>query len=711
MIDPAWITFAAFEFVSLPMLGWLAAAALPWLIHRRYRQQHLTTSWAAVELLMAAMRQRSRRVQMQQWLLLSIRTAILICVGLAAAEPGLRGWASGLNGTSRTHRIVVLDQSFSMGCESDGTTRFQRAKTQMREWIKTSAGDPLTLIRWGQQAESLLGRPTSDTSIVLAALEELQLSNQTCDLATALRSVNLAIERCVQELPQIAEHQVMFCTDFCQPTWTFNAQQQESLTNLGKKASVTMVDVSEERHPNIAVTEIQVEPQVLLRQRETTVSAKIENYGLDKERSTQVEFFIDDQLVESQVTQLQPNQPATVQFTHRFVNQGAKALSIRLPEVKDSLAIDNRRLHVVEIRPQLRIACLAGFPGAADDLARALTPSHDAAERSITAEVFPLSRLAELDLSDYAAVFLCSADHLTEREVNMLDRYVRQGGGLALFLSEEISTNASETWQAMLPVAIEEEVQEGQFKFDTLEYQHPIVEPFRGRSQSGLLGVVVSSYRRISMHNDRDGVETVLRFDTGDPAIVVGNRGMGHVAAVALPTALAARTNGGSPWSTWPISPSFLPIVRELTIYLISQGREQHRNLLVGEPALLAQPSTHAPVEVRTPDGRELSLSSDFELASELSFLNTQTSGIYRFSAEDKEIARLAFNLDDRESDLRPAKRTNLPPGFLEQSLNSSADGQFVQRDFSFVRVLLFGALVLLLVEIGLAWMLGRGWG
>ena len=47
------IFLAALEFTSLSMLSWLAAAAVPWLLHRWFRRPQRTQPWAAVDLLLA----------------------------------------------------------------------------------------------------------------------------------------------------------------------------------------------------------------------------------------------------------------------------------------------------------------------------------------------------------------------------------------------------------------------------------------------------------------------------------------------------------------------------------------------------------------------------------------------------------------------------------------------------------------------------------
>ena len=69
------------------MLGWLAAAAAPLLIHLWSRHRFREVDWAAMQFLLAAMRKNARRLQLQQWLLLAVRTLLIVLVVLAVAEP------------------------------------------------------------------------------------------------------------------------------------------------------------------------------------------------------------------------------------------------------------------------------------------------------------------------------------------------------------------------------------------------------------------------------------------------------------------------------------------------------------------------------------------------------------------------------------------------------------------------------------------------
>ena len=77
----------AFGFESLPMLGWLAAAAAPWLIHLLSRRKYRETAWAAMDFLLAAVKRRTRRIRIEQWLLLAVRTLVIVALVTAVAEP------------------------------------------------------------------------------------------------------------------------------------------------------------------------------------------------------------------------------------------------------------------------------------------------------------------------------------------------------------------------------------------------------------------------------------------------------------------------------------------------------------------------------------------------------------------------------------------------------------------------------------------------
>ena len=73
-----------------PFLLWgLAAAAVPLLLHLLNRRRYREESWAAMRFLLAAIRKNQRRIRLEHWLLLAVRTLLVVCVVLALAQPFL----------------------------------------------------------------------------------------------------------------------------------------------------------------------------------------------------------------------------------------------------------------------------------------------------------------------------------------------------------------------------------------------------------------------------------------------------------------------------------------------------------------------------------------------------------------------------------------------------------------------------------------------
>ena len=148
------------------MLGWLAAAAAPLLIHLWSRRRYREVPWAAVTFLLAAMRKNSRRIQLQQWILLAVRTLMVLFVVLALAEPRGQNLAAGVGGVP-THKVIVIDTSFSMAYRENDESLLAKAKKLAEEMVEQSGGgDAFTVItlsdRPRQSCRARCGGPIVD---------------------------------------------------------------------------------------------------------------------------------------------------------------------------------------------------------------------------------------------------------------------------------------------------------------------------------------------------------------------------------------------------------------------------------------------------------------------------------------------------------------------------------------------------------------------
>lgn len=726
----------AFGFANLPMLGWLAAAAVPLVIHLWSRRKHREAPWAAVEFLLAAIRKNARRMQLEQWLLLAVRTLIILFVVLAVAEPHAQ--QLGILGATyrQTHKVFVLDGSYSMAYRQSDETLFERARHMIADIVDASrSGDAFSLVLVGEPSRSIVQTPARSASDFLDELDGLQQPHTGGDLSGALALAEEAIQRASHQSTPLRQHEVIILSDLGRTSWqpgkeaAGGAPLVQRLERLADHARVLILDVGQDSSPNAAVTSLSVEEPVVVVRQPATFTAVIRSFGSQARPQTLVEFEVDGQLVENRRVNLPADGNVSVSFVHTLEAPGPHTATIRL--ARDFLVLDDSRHVAFEARDHLRVLLVAGKRGATSYLAHALSPDPSNMGVVQTRTVSEVA-LAETELSDFDCIFLANIAQFTTNEERILERYLRRGGGVVFFLGDqvmpevynEILGTASEAaprdpkqaTTSVLPVAIGDLVSGPGVTLDPLDYRHPIVAPFRGRENAGLLSTPVYRYWRLEMPEDRPKVQVALALAGGDPAMVTAPVHRGRSIVVATAGSLASvDPASGQPWTYWPVWPSFLPVVREILNFAVMGNHEQF-NAVVGQPiGVPVEVGSATLLEVQRPGGGpETVRVEDSGEGPSWRYDATDWSGIYRVRPAGTTENGLAFavNLDTTESDLARVDAADLPSQVAVRSTWTSMQqynlGELMGRE-RMHRWLLTAALGLMLLETLLARRFSRG--
>ena len=155
-----------FEFPSL--LWFLPLVGLPILIHLINVLRHQRVKWAAMEFLLQSQKRHRTWVMLKQLLLLLLRMAAVAAVVLMLAQPQIQNTLAGLVGGSKTHHIVLLDDSFSMSDHWADTSAFKQATdviARLGNSLSHQGGrQEFTLLLYSQAAAAAGRRPCSRAS-------------------------------------------------------------------------------------------------------------------------------------------------------------------------------------------------------------------------------------------------------------------------------------------------------------------------------------------------------------------------------------------------------------------------------------------------------------------------------------------------------------------------------------------------------------------
>jgi Aerotolerance regulator N-terminal/von Willebrand factor type A domain len=452
------------------VLAGAAAVSLPIIIHLLNRRRYRIVTWAAMRFLLAAQKQNTRRMRLEQLILLILRTAIVLLLVLAMASvmpwcvrllnrlfPGSAVHAA--TASQRTHKVLVLDGSLSMALRAGDTTCFDRARRRAAEILDGSPrGDGFSVVVMAGPPQRLVPGPSDDAQKVRQAIDELRLPHGNANVVDSLQEV----ERILSESPadKFAVREVYFLTDLQRSTWV-GAQpvKAELLKRIQDRARLIFLDVGQDAVPNLAVTDVRLGAPLALTGVETPVLAMLHNYGGQEPRQVRVELLVGKaratlndaplelRVAQQEVVTVPPGRRGEpVRFRHRFSTPGEYVLQVRVEH--DALEPDDVRSAVVSVKDSLPVLLVNGSTegeSATELLQTALNPfppglaPRTVAARPKTISVRDFNYASAADLAAYECVFLCDVERLTVTEVTKLETYLRGGGGLVVCLGPRVN--------------------------------------------------------------------------------------------------------------------------------------------------------------------------------------------------------------------------------------------------------------------------------
>ena len=573
----------------------------------------------------------------------------------------------------------------------------------------------------------VIREPSNDLVRVRKVIDDLVLSDGGTDLRATFEKVNDVLDT----LPSY-QKEVVFLTDMQAASWRPPEEAAEALKAQvarleAKRPRSVVIDLGKSAGENRAVTGLVLGAPVVTVGTPVLIRATVRNFGATRADGVRVRVTDDGRLGPEEPVELAPGDEVPVIFRQQFSTPGDHVVEVSIDS--DPLERDNRRWLVVPVRESLNVLLVYGhfksepYQTETDYLADALAPGEESPgqPRPIKVEVVSESALSRRELAPYDVVVLCNVGQFSPSEVTALDDLLKQGGGVVVFTGDQVvSDNYNrllyDDGKGLLPMALGPS-KEGRFYFNPLGFRHPIVAAYQGETEpvtAGLTQAVTSQYHRL-IRDPKKGspAEVALAFDTGDPAIVEAHRHRGMVFLVA--------TSADTGWTNWPIHKSYVPVMQEMVLRAAA-GKLSDRNILVGQPfdESFAAAGAAAPVTVVPPRGQTFEAklqSSPSGGVSQLHFEQTDAAGEYKVKVGPPLVLESAFaaNTDPAESDLAKLDKTRLTeilPGwhfqYLLNSKELARDASSVGKKGELHRPLLYGLLILLLLESILAWKFGH---
>ncbi|MEM6646178.1 MAG: BatA and WFA domain-containing protein [Bacteroidota bacterium] len=642
----------------LLLLG-LAAAAIPLIIHLFNFRKPKRVEFSSLAFLKQLQQSTMQRVRVKQWLLLLLRTLALACLAMAFARPTLTGnMAGALGGRANASVAVVVDNSRSMLLRGSQGAYLDQAQTVAQALVEQAEqGDEFLLVTTGEGPRRPLYQNRAPMQDAVADVRAQQgAGSLTNAIATAAERLSADGTHLGKDLYILTDAQASTLSD-------------SLAVPVADDIRMRLIPIGDRTYANVAVTEVRVTSRIIEAGQPVRVEATLVNYGTEPVEDYVASVFLEGERVAQGTADLPPNLPTRVPMTVTPQQRGWLAGSVVIEE--DAFEDDNERFFTLYVPEQRPVLVVRGDGQSTQYLNLALSPQMARGEAAFAPEVIAESGLAAAGLNDYAVVALVGVRTLSSGEVSTLARYVDGGGGLLFFPA---AGGQADDYNALFSA-----LGAGRFSgfsgaigqtnvvgsFDQADLDHPVFDGVLDQATQ-TRGTLESPDVFFAMNYTAGAgrEQSLIRLSNDFPFL----QEVRHGGGVAFLMAVAPDLD----WSDLPVRGLFVPLVYRSFFYLSANGTDDESALRVGQPGELRLPSTSATgLALISPSGVEYTPEQRTLFGATLlqTDATLQEAGIYTVQAGDQVLRRVAFNLDNRESDLR-----TLAPDAAAEQLSAALD-------------------------------------
>jgi hypothetical protein len=555
---------SSLTFLNAPILWGLALASIPLIIHLLFRRKFRRIEWAPMKYLKLTIQRNRRRIQIEQLLLLLLRTALILLLVCIVARPivnaaGIGRW---LGGDTRTSHILVLDDSLSMGLSTAGRTAFDRALELGVQAVEdVGRKDRFTLVLSSRPKEPLLREvDLADRNEAAGLLRNLTPSETFTSWASTLKSLDELVESSTYPT-----RTVTIITDLRRAGW--EDEVAAPVTWNSDRVRVRIIDVGGVPTRQLALERLVQADRLALMGTPVRWEATVRNASDTLLENLEATWLIDGKPSEVALPTLAPGETAVVPLTATFQEPGLHHVSLRLPP--DDLLGDNQRWDVVNVRENLYLVLVDGepsaepFQGETDFLGLALSLAIGES-RAFQVEIVTDAEWAAGGKSDPDLVVLANVASVTPAQVDRLRKLVESGSGLVIFPGDQVdpenyNQQLFREGTGLLPAQLEAPADDPVVGLLLEENSPSPVDSLRQLSPAVLGRIKINKRYQVRPAADDPAVRILARWNdaASSPALVEKAVGRGR----ALLWTMAADKS----WSDWPTEPSYVLAMRETT--------------------------------------------------------------------------------------------------------------------------------------------------
>lgn len=679
------------NFLHSVLLYALAAATLPLLIHLFTRSRSRVIVFSTLRFLKELQKNKLSRLKLRQFLLLLLRTLIILLVVLGFSRPTCRRSDAGGSTAARTSAVIVLDNSYSMARQTQGQSLYDGASKAAAQLLPLfKEGDELFLVSSTDTSAELARLAYQSPERLRQALAQWPLDARPTNFSAALRFSDRLLRQARnvnKELYLVADMQR-------------SGFGNDSLPKPPASIRRYALPVLARNSGNLSCDLVTIKSAILQKDHVLEGETDIRNTG-QRAQNKLLQIFINQKQVAQAMAEVPAGGSVTVPWRCVLDQTGFMSGYAMLED--DDWLEDNRFYFSFFVPERIRTGLVGAEGPDGYYLQLALQPNR---QTSFIYDVVPTSaeQLAFHKADDLDVLVLCNISALSTAAVEWIDNFCRLGKGVIFILGPQTDLalyNRELHRRLGMPLLRDVmgslQAPASTFGLGAVDLQHPLFHGLFETPQARFGDPVF--HWAIRMVPD-DATTTVIPFSSGDPFLIEWQ----HASARFLAFAAGFQERV----SDLAYRAMFAPLMHRSISYVHSRSKENAELLSTGDRLRYQLPAEllAATIEMHRPDQRNerMAVVRMGDQGHWIIYPATDCPGLYQLTAQGKVLTQWAVNLPASERDVQPLDNEQLQKRFSLQPLQPSVNlAQTIVEQRSGKELwsyFIWAALVLLCIEM-----------
>lgn len=575
-------------FLNPAVLFGLLAAGIPIVIHLLNLRKLKRIEFSTLIFLKELKKNKIRKIQLKQWLLLALRILVILFLVIAFSRPTIKGISiGGTTSLAKTTAVFILDDTYSMSVVGDNGSYFNQAKSLLRTHLEQlHAGDDAAIVLLSDISRQPIPLSKDITSLK-KQLEDIHLSSVSGYLH-----------------PAIVKAASLFgqSNNYNKELYLFTDMQKTELmkdsaySNLGEllneRVNIYLFPFKGKEIFNIGIDSLKVNTVVLGKDKPFQVSVFLTNYSDADSKNTVISLFLNGERTAQKGISLSRHKSTELQLESTFKKAGIQEIVAEIEE--DAIMLDNRSYTSVVVPEKVNIGIFQNDKNDSRYLRMALEAGDSS--RTFIFDERNINQLASVNLMNYDAIFLFGSSR--NIAADRLMQYLSGKGNI--FIAPGASTSLEEFNNTLVTLGLPQckgarkanDKSWAYEEFSVIDYTHPMLKGiFKNNAAPGVESPQFYSH---FISNSDGTAKSIITLSDKSTLLSEYKRSGGRILVF---------TSAINPeWTNFPYKSFFVPFAFSSVFYLSSQ-RTEEAQIFTGEPILIPQiKAKNASVTINRPD-------------------------------------------------------------------------------------------------------------